>query len=187
MDFYTADCWDALVWQEIQDVYRQAFSHGRKNEHVVKKLLDRRKAFLHVGTENAEVIAMALTADLRNLHALLIDYIGVLEDKRSQGMGAQFVNEITMWARQQGYDGIVIEVESEVEPKPEAHPNMRRVRFWEKCGFQMTDYIHDYKIVPELYKAMVLNFTSSTELPTDGKVLFRHIADYHRMAWGEKE
>lgn len=185
MDFYTTDSWNALVWSKIEDVYRQAFSHGRKNEHVVKKLLDRRKAFLHVGTCHSEVIAMALTADLPDIQALLIDYIGVREDKRSQGIGTQFVDAIETWARQKGYDGIIIEVESKVEPEPDDHPNKRRVRFWEKCGFQLTDYIHDYKIVPELYKTMVLNFSLDRPLLTDGKILFRYISDYHRLAWGK--
>ena len=126
---------------------------------------------------------MALTANLGDLNALLIDYFGVRKDQRSQGIGTQFVSYIKNWAMDTGYSGIVIEVASDFG-KLADHQNVRRVRFWKKCGFQITDYLHQYKGVYELYRAGYLNLTPQSNLPTTGEVLFRYITQYHGTAWG---
>ena len=82
-----------------------------------------------------------------------------------------------------GYSGIVMEVVSDFG-KTADHQNVRRVRFCQECGFQITDYLHQYKGVYELYRAGYLNLTLESNLPTTGEVLFRHIIQYHAMAWG---
>lgn len=184
MEFHTAGDWNEQLWDALEGVYKQAFSHGRKNKSIVKRLLDSGDSFLHVGVEDSEIVAMALSAKLEHLNALLIDYLGVREDRRRQGIGARFVDYITGWAVEHGYDGVVIEVESETEQEPDDHPNAKRIRFWEGCGFHITDYIHDYQVVPELYRAMYLNLTPTAQLPEQGEVLFPHIARYHKKAWG---
>lgn len=186
MKFRTAREWDEQLWSAIEPVYKQAFTHGRKNKKIVKRLLDENRGFLHVGIKDLEVVAMALSATLEDLNGLLIDYLGVKQDKRTKGIGTQFVNYIKEWAMQAKYDGIVIEVESDIKHEPENHPNVRRIRFWEKCGFRITDYLHDYKIVPELYRAMYLNLNSTVPLTKNGEALFPHIAEYHKRAWGGK-
>ncbi|MFB5189012.1 GNAT family N-acetyltransferase [Alicyclobacillus fastidiosus] len=186
MEFRTAGNWNEPLWDALEVVYQQAFSHGTKSKTIVRRLLDSGDSFLHVGMEGSDVVAMALSAKLHDLNALLIDYLGVREDRRRHGIGAQFVDYIKEWAVQEGYDGLVIEVESEREQEPDDHPNAKRTRFWDKCGFHTTSYIHDYKVVPELYRAMYLNFTPKSELPEHGEELFSHIARYHKKAWGGK-
>lgn len=74
--------------------------------------------------------------------------------------------------------GIIVEVEAEETPE-----NLGRIRFWEACGFRLTDYVHPYIWVPEPYRAMALSFPYREPLPLDGRELFAGIIRFHERAY----
>ncbi|WP_426449533.1 GNAT family N-acetyltransferase [Paenibacillus sp. S-38] len=181
MELITKDEWDPLLWERLEPVYHEGFPpHGRKPVKVIRNAVERGGGFLHGGVEQGEVAAMALTGRLGEIRALLIDYIAVAQAARSQGMGRRFLDAIKAWARAQGLEGIVIEIECEETPV-----NRRRASFWENNGFQLVgDYVHQYIWVPEPYQAMVFAFDASAELlQRDGATLFRLMGGFHAKAY----
>lgn len=183
MEFRTVDHWDEELWLLAEPVYVQAFpKHGRKNRQIIQRLFEKEVAFLHVAIERSEVIAMALTGRLDDLNALLIDYLAVRKDLRGQGIGRVFMGLIRDWTVNEAhFDGILIETEAEI-----SESNINRIRFWESCGFTLTDYVHHYIWVPEPYRAMYLNLHPTKALPTDGETLFRYITRFHSKAYRGK-
>ena len=53
MYFRTTCDWDEGFWDALEGVYKQAFINGRKNRHIVKKLLNQGQGCLHVGIEGS--------------------------------------------------------------------------------------------------------------------------------------
>ncbi|WP_119149614.1 N-acetyltransferase [Cohnella faecalis] len=89
------------------------------------------------------------------------------------------VGAIRQWAKSDGrVQGIIVEVEAE-----DNEENRSRIRFWERCGFTLTDYVHRYVWVPETYRAMYAKLDSDSSMPEDGKRLFGHITSYHNRAF----
>lgn len=184
MEFETRSPWDNLFWESLEAIYIEAFPYGRKSKNIVRKILEKRRGYLHLVRSGTDVIAMALTAKLPDIHCLLIDYLGVRESKRGAGIGSQFVEYLKQWAQTEGFSGLILEVESASDSAFDSLENENRRRFWQSCGFQLVDdYIHDYKIVPELYRAMAFRLSLAAPLPMDGKVLFSEMAQFHKAAW----
>ncbi|WP_248925172.1 GNAT family N-acetyltransferase [Paenibacillus hamazuiensis] len=180
MEFKTVGEWDETLWNEAETVYAEAFpEHGRKPRKIIRSMFEKKMVFLHVAKERSDVIAMALTGKLPELNALLIDYLAVRESVRQRGVGQQFFGRIREWAAaEQRLSGIVIEIESE-----NSETNRDRFRFWTRCGFAATDYIHRYIWVPETYLAMYLPLTPGARLPHDGEALFKSITAFHQKAY----
>jgi N-acetylglutamate synthase-like GNAT family acetyltransferase len=142
-------------------------------------MFERRMCCLHTLVDQSEVIAMALTGLNKNVKALIIDYIAVRKDLRNKGYGRMFMDYIKAWAEITARcKGIIIEVESET-----TRENSQRIRFWEQCGFQLTDDCHHYIWVPEQYRAMFMSFHKDSPLPNDGKTLFNYITQFHKEAY----
>jgi GNAT superfamily N-acetyltransferase len=184
MKFSTINHWDEAVWDQAERVYYQAFPiHGRKTREIIRTILDKQLGCIHIATDDTEtVVAMALTGKLEGIDALLIDYLAVREDLRSQGTGQLFMDYICNWAVTiEACVGIVIEIESDITPT-----NLRRLRFWEKYGFILTEYIHTYIWVTEPYRALYLQLDPALKLPEDGETLFQHITQFHRKAYTGK-
>lgn len=178
--YFTAAEWDEELWLRAELIYHQAFpEHGRKNRSIIRQMFDRGMCQLHLVAEDSEGIAMALTGMDRKSHTLIIDYLAVEERYRGRGYGRLLIDYLITWAEESaGCNGIVIEVEADSSPE-----NSRRIRFWERCGFRLTDYVHSYIWVPEPYRAMHLDFYPDHPLSEDGKVLFRIITDFHNHAY----
>ncbi|RKP58079.1 GNAT family N-acetyltransferase [Cohnella endophytica] len=183
MDYHTTNQWDENIWREAERVYIEAFpEHGRKSRAVVRRMFERKLCTLHTWTEGMTTIAMALTAIDSSTRLLVIDYLAVREDKRGKGLGRACLADISVWAVTKAHcQGIVIEVEAE-----DTIENAERIKFWEKVGFRLTDYVHPYIWVPETYRAMYLNLEDSqaeTYGANDGKLLFRAITRFHEKAY----
>jgi len=87
------------------------------------------------------------------------------------------------WAQSSGlYDTIIIEVEADKNPE-----NLARIYFWEKCGFILTEYVHDYIWVPEIYQAMYLPLVPDTSTLKNGKELFKFIERFHKASFQSGE
>ncbi|MDR6549931.1 GNAT family N-acetyltransferase [Paenibacillus qinlingensis] len=173
--------WNEDLWEQAEHVYEEAFpAHGRKNRALIRSMFERGICMLHTWREDAHVIAMALTAWNQAAHVLIVDYIAVGRAQRGQGVGVACMGDIRKWADTAGCHGIVIEVEA--EPSKE---NAERIRFWEKAGFRLTDYVHTYIWVPETYRAMYLSL-GELEQQDDGKQLFSYITEYHEQAYRMK-
>ena len=183
MELLTLDHLDEIYWPEAEKLYDEAFPlEGRKSDAIIRSMFDRRVSRLHVGINDGQVEAMAITGKVDEGRVLLIDYLAVKGRLRGQGIGGAFMHEIVRWAKDtEKLRGIVIE--AECEPGGD---NMRRIRFWEKCGFTLTEYVHRYIWVPELYSAMALSFDPANPLPHRGEELFRYITDFHRKAYAGK-
>ncbi|MFD1956319.1 GNAT family N-acetyltransferase [Paenibacillus thailandensis] len=181
MEHLVSDQWDEQLWLRAEPIYEEAFpEHGRKSRSIVRRMLDRGLAELHVWQDRGAAVAMAITAIDRSRNLLIIDYIAVSFERRGQGLGLACLNDIRAWARNsRGCKGIVIEVEAE-----RTEENEKRIRFWQKAGFVLTDYVRSYIWVPETYKAMYLKLDESRPVPPpDGKTLFKSIINYHEKAY----
>lgn len=173
--------WDEALWLKAEQVYNEAFpKHGRKNRALIRSMFERGICILHTWSDGPDVVAMALTAINQKARVLIIDYIAVRQAQRGKGVGLACMRDIRIWAEiEAGCEGIVIEVEA--EPTAE---NAERIRFWEKAGFLLTEYVHTYIWVPETYRAMYLSFGEFQ--PHEGRQLFEYITEYHEKAYRVK-
>jgi len=181
MDYEATVEWDEALWRRAEPVYREAFpEHGRKTFAVVRRMFERKLSALHALSDRGEVVAMALTAFDDASRTLIVDYIAVSEARRGQGLGRELLARIREWALSVRPDcrGMIIEVEAEGTPD-----NAARIRFWERLGFRLTDYVKSYVWVPETYRAMALSFDESAPPVEDGERLFKAITRYHEKAY----
>jgi GNAT superfamily N-acetyltransferase len=179
MQFNTYDHINIPQWLQAQRLYHQAFPKGRKPDSIISSMFAKRMSFLHTMTIDSDLAAMAITGDLQKANVLLIDYLAVDPDQRGQGLGLKFVNAIKHWAYEgKKLSGVIVEVES--EPTQE---NESRIRFWQRCGFTWTEYVHHYIWVPEPYRALYASFDEKPNFPTNGETLFRLISDFHKRAF----
>ncbi|WP_409346304.1 GNAT family N-acetyltransferase [Paenibacillus sp. MBLB4367] len=184
MIFHTTAQWDEPLWLEAERVYRQAFPEpGSKTRTIIRRMFERNLCRLHTAAENGQVVAMALTGGVRDADVLIIDYLAVDREERGHGIGRMLLDYIEAWAETtEGCRGVVIEVEA--EPTSE---NKGRIRFWERCGYRLTEYVHHYIWVPEPYSAMYKNFDRNRPLPDEGELLFRYITKFHNKAYRGKD
>lgn len=178
----TADKWDETLWLKMEPVYKQAFPHGAKPRNIIKQMIDKQMAVLHAAWSSGELEAMAVTGVVggARMPLLLIDYLAVRAADRDKGIGTQFLRQIGEWAVETyGIQGILIEAEAGGTEEDQA-----RIRFWQKQGFLLTSYIHQYVWVPEPYRAMLLPLSSGAkQAAQDGEALFRYITAFHEKAY----
>lgn len=181
MEFRTVDYWDEELWKKGSMIYYQAFGEHGKSEKIIRNMFQKQICYLHVIEQDSTVIAIAITGKLKEVRALLIDYLAVKQDVRNQGIGLQFMDFLKIWCLTEGrFDSMIIEVEAE-----RTSENLARIRFWEKCGFTLTDYIKKYIWVPEPYQAMYHNLHHNAKLPSDGETLFQYIAQFHKQSFSK--
>jgi GNAT superfamily N-acetyltransferase len=182
MTFHTYDHLDVPERETVMALFHEAFPAGRKPDRIIEATFRKKMGYLHTETESGAIFAMAFSGPLPDVNLLLIDYLAVRPDMRGRGIGQRFVGKIAKWARdEKRMSGLLIEIDA---MPGEAY--MQRIRFWEKCGFVATDYIHHYKVVPEPYRAMYLPFDPAVKPEDDGRSLFRHIGEYHRKAFAKQ-
>lgn len=176
---HTAAEWKEALWRKAEPIYVQSFpEHGRKPEAVVRRMFERRMCRLFTLEEDHGTVAMALAGRDEPTGMLVIDYLAVSREARGRGAGLRFMERLKAWAEAEGCRGILVEVEA--EPTEE---NLGRIRFWERCGLHLTDYVHTYIWVPEPYRAMYLYFSPEGPEETDGQVLFEAITRFHERAY----
>ncbi|WP_276352389.1 GNAT family N-acetyltransferase [Cohnella caldifontis] len=180
MAFRTFDDINRPEWKAALKIYHQAFpAPGRKPDRILEGMFAKRLSFLHTESEDGEVLAMAVTGRVPKAELLLIDYLAVREDVRGRGYGRRFVRDIETWARDRmKLAGLLIEAEADP-----GEANAERIRFWERCGFVLTDYVHEYIWVPETYRAMYRMFEPGFRAQDGGRALFRHIEEFHKKAF----
>ncbi|RKN85561.1 GNAT family N-acetyltransferase [Paenibacillus ginsengarvi] len=180
MEHRLTDNWDEALWRQAEPIYNEAFpEHGRKPPSIIRRMFEKRMCTLHVASVGEEPVAMALTGLDEKTGALIIDYIAVKRSYRGEGRGREWTRLIAGWAKRvHSCRGIIVEVEAEQTPD-----NLRRIRFWERCGFRLTAYVHRYIWVPEPYRAMYVSFDPENPLPDDGEALFRCITRFHEKAY----
>lgn len=180
MDFRTIEDWDEELWRRTCSVYNEAFAEkGAKPEKVIRNMFRKQLCFLHVAVEEETIIAMAITGKLPGIKALLIDYLAVDRKLRNHGIGMQMILYIKDWAiKQKNLESIIIEVEADQNSE-----NKKRIQFWEKSGFTLTDYIHHYIWVPEPYQAMYLKLLPDSKVPENGEDLFNFIGHFHKASF----
>jgi len=182
MSFHTYDHLDIPERQAVMSLFHQAFPVSRMPDRIIEASFRKKMAYLHTETEGGALLAMAFSGPVPDARWLLIDYLAVQPQLRGKGIGQRFVGKIAEWAKSvMGMSGLLIEIEA---TPGEAY--RRRVRFWEKCGFTLTEYIHHYKVVPEPYQAMYLPFDPAVIPEDDGRSLFLHISAYHRKAFARE-
>ncbi|MFC9709270.1 GNAT family N-acetyltransferase [Paenibacillus sp. NPDC056933] len=181
LEFTTIEEWDEVLWARMERIYHEAFQSGAKTKAILRSMLDRGIGYLHTGVHHGEVVAMAVTG-LEGKAAdriLIIDYLAVEQKLRWLGIGTWMLEQLRDWAlREHGIKGMIIEAESGTT---EAH--QERIQFWQRNGFILTSYVHQYRMVPEPYQAMKLPLDRSTHVPDDGEALFRYINAFHKVAY----
>lgn len=180
MELITYDTLNEQWWQKVKPMYMRAFGNqGGKTEQVIRRMFERKLALFHVYHEGERPLGMAFSAISADRKALVLDYLTIDEAGRGRGAGNAFVLALLEWGRSERLQAVIIEVESEPSPVNEA-----RIRFWEKCGFSLTDYVHHYIWVPEPYKAMYAKLDPHSDLPFhDEHKLFHYITNFHRKAY----
>jgi GNAT superfamily N-acetyltransferase len=181
MELITASHWDDKLWRSVEPVYREAFPSGAKPEGILRSMLDRGIAYLHAGLIDGQVATMAVSGILSegNDKRLIIDYLAVSREMRGKGAGTVFLNLIIDWAIQNhGVQGVIIEAES-----GSLENHTQRIHFWEKNGFILTPYVHQYIWVPEPYQAMLKPLEPGVTVTDNGKSLFRYINNFHKKAY----
>ncbi|MGG3456310.1 GNAT family N-acetyltransferase [Paenibacillus rhizolycopersici] len=179
--FNTLTEWDEVWWDKLRPIYQEAFPHGAKPEKVLRSMLDRGIASLHAGLQEGEAVAMAVTGFCggKGRKRMILDYMAVHQDQRGQGLGRLFFSQIRDYAeREHQAEAIVIEAEAE-----DTEMNRERLRFWIRCGFIATPYVHQYIWVPEPYRALYLPLNDHFTLTDDGKTLFRDITSFHHQSF----
>ncbi|AIQ13048.1 GNAT family N-acetyltransferase [Paenibacillus durus] len=183
-EFITLTGWNNEYWNIIGPIYREAFPSGAKPEGLLKNMLEKGIASMHVLMCEGEAGAMAVTglAGSEPDKKLIIDYMAVRADLRGQGIGRTLLGKIRDWAvKEHGVSAIIIEVEAGDTP---AHAE--RFHFWERCGFIRTAYVHQYIWVPEPYTAMLLPLNPGETVTDDGRSLFRYIESFHKKAYRQR-
>jgi GNAT superfamily N-acetyltransferase len=168
------------LWRKAAVIYDSSFpEHGRKPEQIIRRMFRRKLCRLHLAFDGEETVAMALSGMDRQYEALVIDYLAVAESRRGTGLGRRFLESIRQeTAEREICRGIIVEAEAEETPV-----NLGRIRFWQSCGFKLTDYVHQYIWVPEPYRALVLSLPEMEPLPEDGRELFGAIIRFHEQAY----
>lgn len=173
--------WNEEMWLQAEPIYQEGFpEHGRKNRKLIKRMFERGLCALHVWHVQGVPTAMALTGMDRKENLLVIDYIAVRGSVRGKGLGLGCLQDLKTWAQAKSCRGIVIEAEA--DPSAE---NERRIAFWVKAGFTLTDYVHAYIWVPETYRAMYLSLDTENPVKSleQGQNLFKAILRYHEKAY----
>jgi GNAT superfamily N-acetyltransferase len=181
MELITTAHWDDRLWRSIEPVYREAFPSGAKPEGILRSMLDRGIAHIHAGLIDGQAVAMAVTGIVNGAEGkrLIIDYLAVSRELRGRGAGTVFLDLILDWAKQtNNVLGVIIEAES---GSSETHA--QRIHFWEKDGFILTPYVHQYIWVPEPYQAMLKPLEQSVQVEDQGESLFRYINNFHKKAY----
>lgn len=188
LKYKTISSWDEQLWEQASIIYEEAFrDHSPKSDAIIRNMFVHNLCYLHVVINEREhtapVIGMAISGKLPLLHSCLIDYIAISKKHRNNGYGSMLVNYIKNWAITTiKYDGMIVEVEAD-----NTEINKKRINFWEKCGFQQTNYIHKYIWVPEPYMAMYQRLSHYSTIPANGVELFKHIGTYHKKCFqGQK-
>lgn len=180
MEFRTVESWDEDFWGKWKEVYYEAFGQtNAKPEKVILNMFQKQMCCFHIVQNKSEVQAIALSGKLQGTRLLLIDYLAVREKDRNQGLGRLMIEYMKTWsASTHKFDGIVIEVEAKKTAK-----NLARIKFWEKCGFTLTEYIHHYRVVPEPYQAMFIKLVYEAVLPEKGEDFFAFIERFHQKSF----
>jgi len=184
VEIRTICTWDDELWQNASPLYLEAFGDkGAKPVKIIKNMFAQGIAELHVGYNKSIPVVMSLTGKLVSNQMLIIDYLAVSEKERGHGLGKHFVDYLRQKAAAEGYQKLIIEVESK-----ETLDNRRRIGFWQSCGFLLTEYVHHYVWVPETYRAMYLPLIADSR-KTTGEELFMYINTFHRLSFrgGGKE
>ncbi|WP_419888920.1 GNAT family N-acetyltransferase [Paenibacillus xylanexedens] len=181
LEFTTIEEWDEALWARMERIYHEAFQSGAKTKAILRSMLDRKIGYLHTGVHHGEVVAMAVTGLEGKVadRILIIDYLAVEQKMRGWGIGTWMLEQLRAWAlREHRIKGMIIEAEFGTT---EAH--QERIQFWQRNGFILTSYVHQYRMVPEPYQAMMLPLDTSTHMPDDGEALFRYINAFHKVAY----
>ena len=184
LEWITYSHWDKNLWNAVEPIYREAFPSGAKTEQILHSMLDRGIAQFHIGRVHDVIVAMAVTglSGEGKDPMLVIDYLAVDKNQRGQGIGRQFLHRICEWAEKEYHvKGIIIEVEAGT-----TDTHAERIHFWERSGFILTPYVHQYIWVPEPYQAMLLPLDPSIIIQDEGQSLFQHINSFHKKAYRQR-
>lgn len=188
VELRTSHEWSKEFWDQMLPIYEMSFpKHIRKPERIVRNMLNNMNAFLHLGISEGTPCSMALTGLSADKRLLIVDYLAVSLSFREHGIGKQTVNALADWAsKRHGVSGLLIEAEVD-----DSEEGRNRLRFWNQCGFESTEYVHGYVWVPEKYRAMLLDLQNEEERQTrpltrDGKQLFEYIETFHKLSFKDK-
>ena len=180
MEFETINQWDEKEWDKVSSIYLEAFANkGGKPEKILRNMFRKQICYLHMAVEGEQVVAMALTGNLKGSAVLLIDYLAVSKDERGKGIGHTMLEYIKKWSiTDEKFESLLIEVEADTSKE-----NLARIGFWKNFGFVLTTYIHHYIWVPEPYQAMYFKLQNNTSIPESGEELFGYIGEFHKASY----
>ncbi|WKL02172.1 GNAT family N-acetyltransferase [Paenibacillus amylolyticus] len=169
LEFTTIEEWDEALWARMERIYHEAFQSGAKTKTILQYAGPEDWLFTHGRASwRSGCDGCYWTGGKVADRILIIDYLAVEQKLRGWGIGTWMLEQLRAWAlREHRIKGMIIEAEFGTT---EAH--QERIQFWQRNGFILTSYVHQYRMVPEPYQAMMLPLDTSTHVPDDGEALF---------------
>lgn len=118
-------------WIKIYRLYRQAFPrYERKPFSMIISMQKKGKTDVWYFEKNNEFVGLAITINSDDI--ILLDYLAIVKDKRSQGIGSQILRKLLA---HYGTKGLLIEIESVYKNAKNLSERQRRKQFYLKNGF----------------------------------------------------
>lgn len=164
-----------LTKHELNILYKSEIEHTfppaeRKPFSTMAALMDEGAYEPIAFWEDDELVAYALLWTAPETGHVLLDYLGVTSARRGCGIGGQVLTELDQ-ATKGRWDGILAEVEAPQEGAPEYEQQVRRIRFYERCGYRYAGY--DVGLFGVHYRMYVCNGQDQNQLMRDQEAIYR--------------
>lgn len=122
---------------DLKNVHRRLVTDFAANElkdygHL-ESLLLKEKYKLFLAKAKQEIVGYAFIYEIEHLPALWLDYMAIEKQFQNAGLGSRFFNKIIQ-SKQDGLNGMFIEVEIPEEDKNTREQQIRRINFYERLG-----------------------------------------------------
>lgn len=119
-------------WLQLWRLYLEAFPAAERKP-ITMILQKSRQGKTDIWCLDRGGKFMGLGITINGPQLVLLDYFAVQKDCRGQGVGAKALD---LLQRQYSDRGFFLEIESTLEPAPNAQQRARRKRFYLSCGMQ---------------------------------------------------
>jgi ribosomal protein S18 acetylase RimI-like enzyme len=119
------------LFKEAWKIYSSSFPSDEKRTFAAqKKILNNKQYSFFIVRNNNTLVAIIAQWDCKDFS--FIEHIAVKKTMRGQGIGTALLQKIRLVKKK-----IVLEVE-----RPHTHIAKERIRFYQKCGFQLNTFAY---------------------------------------------
>lgn len=126
-------------WSKVKEIYLEAFpKRERKPFFNLKHSVKKGKVKIFTAKDEGETIGFIAAIPYKDM--VMIDYLAVSQKIRSKGTGSKLINEACKYFDDKK---IVLLIEKPDEKAENAEQRVARKRFYNKNGFENTDFNMD--------------------------------------------